>query len=99
MDTSKPITIQQLMDASDADLATLTTRHLFSIYRGLQQADAYNGHYGHDDYDWNNDKHGPETQKTHSLMDRLKAILDTRPHVPNKKEGKALRREAAKRGR
>lgn len=31
--------------------------------------------------------------------DEIKAVLATRPHVPNKKEGKKLRQEAAKRGR
>ena len=31
--------------------------------------------------------------------EEIKAVLDTREHIPNKYEAKALRREASKRGR
>lgn len=39
---------------------------------------------------------GPEPDFT---ADEIKAVLATRPHVPNKKEAKKIRQEAAKRGR
>ena len=33
------------------------------------------------------------------LEENLKKVLSTREHIPSKREGQALRREAAKRGR
>lgn len=89
MDTSKPITYQQVAAASDAELATLTTRHAKELHRRWALEHASDTHYSESDGD---------PDKNYAII-RLKALLDTRPHVPNKKEAKAARQAAAKRGR
>ena len=65
-------------------LSEYSTRQLKQI---LDSARACGGSYQPYDY-------GPAYE-----FSDIKAEMDTREHIPNKKEAKALRREAAKRGR
>lgn len=93
MDTSKPITPERIVSISDSELETLTTKHALVLYRSLAgniTSAFYEKECGYGD--------GPTTTLTQAAI-RLKALLDTRPHVPNKKESKAARQAAAKRGR
>lgn len=89
MDTSKPITYKQVAAASESELETLTTRHAKELHRRWSMEHASDTHYSEKDGD---------PDKNYAVI-RLKALLDTRPHVPNKLESKRLRQEAAKRGR
>lgn len=65
-------------------LESLRTRQLMSM---LNQARSCGWCYAYVNY--------KEVQINHA---DIKAVLDTREHIPNKHEGKALRREMAKRG-
>jgi hypothetical protein len=93
MDTSKPITPERVLAASDAELDTLSTRHALALYRsfsltcGHQHREHERGWLDSVDARWYN------------AALRLKALLDRRPHVPNKQAAKAARQAAAKRGR
>lgn len=93
MDTSKPITYTCIVAATDAELATLSTRHAKALHRslssGLAQECVASARGWRDAPD-------PDIDKA---VTRLKALLDTRPHVPNKAEAKLARQAAAKRGK
>ena len=70
-----------------AHLNTLHTKQLLAMRKSLY---ATGGKLWMDD----NDQRG----STISLAD-IKEILNTRPHIPNKKEGKDIRRSNAMRGK
>lgn len=93
MDTSKPVTIERVIAATDAELATLQTRHLLALHHEFSLVLLH---------DWRQAEHGwqddPSPDRWRAI-ERLKAILDTRPHVPNKTEAKKARQLAAKRKR
>lgn len=94
MDTSKPIRIEDIV-ADPKGVASLTTRHLKVLYDRLRTTNETIYHY---DYD-GEESMAADVRNIHIAMRLLKDELDKRPHIPNKKEGKALRRAAAKRGR
>jgi hypothetical protein len=82
VDTSKPVTVQRIIDATDADLETLTTRHLLGLLK--RSRNFYP--------EWEDNDENAERAVT-----RLKAVLAKRPHVPKRRESKAMRQLAAKR--
>ena len=93
MDTSKRIRYQDVNAANDIELAKLTTRHAKELHRDFSLLcirDYYEYERG-----W---KEGMNTDLAEAV-NRLKKLLDTRPHVPNKVDAKRIRQEAAKRGR
>lgn len=65
------------------DLKTIHTKVLLNWLKGARRGCYY----------------GTENEVPSNWMDSLKTELATRPHIPNKKEGKKLRQEAAKRRR
>lgn len=74
-------------------LSEYHTKELLAFRRGLESDwSDYNAYikYGEWDY-WKS------PSKPNYTVDELKTELAKRPHIPNKKEGKELRREAAKR--
>ena len=96
MDTSHRINPIDVINATDEQLEKLTTPHALVLFR----------RYTRDmSYIWYDIERGRDSEDSQELKDyqtasvRLQKLLATRPHVPNKKDGKALRREAAKRKR
>lgn len=91
MDTSKPLTLEAIAKATDAELATLNTRHALVLHHRFRLAeisDSLDVEYGFID----------AMDPNYSIaINRLKALLDSRPHVPNRKEAKKARQLAAKR--
>jgi hypothetical protein len=96
MDTSKKLTLTDILNATDEQLNKLTTRHALTLYRGISR---WVTHF------WDDSTRGGESEFHSDLAmhktaaERLKKLLDGRPHVPNKKASKALRQLAAKRKR
>jgi hypothetical protein len=96
MDTSHRINPSDIINATDDDLKYLTTAHALDLYRRFTRSISFI---------WCDIERGYASEDSQELKDyqaasaRLQKLLATRPHVPNKKEGKALRREAAKRKR
>lgn len=90
MDTSHKIYPWHVVAATPAEIAKLTTRHLKALHQEWRVV-------GLSVREWETpDKH------TQMYIDACKILVEElarRPHVPNKAEGKALRRAAAKRGR
>lgn len=65
-----------------AHLQTFTTRALLALHRqGYKGGDVWLDGVGEVSY--------------HHIEQDVRNVLATRPHIPNKKEGKALRRKAA----
>lgn len=89
LDTSKPIRPEDIVAASDADIASMNTRHILALYQKWCPHDWDNGvSYGVPLTPWE--------KMVREAVIRLGKELDKRPHVPNKKEAKELRRQAAK---
>jgi hypothetical protein len=82
MDTSKPITAARIIAATDAELDTLTTRHMLSLMKKFRSFRAQ----------WEE----IEVNDNDLACERLKRKLEDRPHVPSRAESKRLRQEAAK---
>lgn len=95
MDTSKPLTPADIVAASPEDIASLTTRHIHSMFKRWRVTEAHIG-YEHSIYDTDPTAGDKQLGKAVRI---LREELVKRPHVPNKKEAKELRRIAAKRGR
>ena len=96
MDTSKPVTPEMIAAASPADIASLTTRHVKTLH-DRWRLDTQLCYDYIDSTELANEP--PHVVALFTAVRKLKAELNTRPHVPNKQEAKAMRREAAKRGR
>jgi hypothetical protein len=93
MDTSMPIMAADINNASEADLAKLTTEHLLALLKKFRKqcVVAFCGcGCGEREY---------ETPNEEMAWARLKDYLKTRPHVPNRVERKLARQAAAKRKR
>lgn len=97
MNTSRPITIEDVRDAYDFQLEELNTRHLLSIFRHINGTlESSRRRCRYDDY------YAEGCDAKHDMLKhqaaRIRRILDTRPHVPNKREARKLRQQAAKAG-
>ena len=92
MDTSKPIRPEDIIAASDADIAGMNTRHIHSLFKRWSVTD----HVLSYRRSWGDTTITSDEDALHRAVVRLQAELLKRPHVPNKKEGKELRRKAAK---
>ena len=88
MDTSKPIEPWHIVAATPAEIAKLTHRHVHILYDRWRFVS------------WEEWETPTESEQMYEKATAiLKAELARRPHVPNKKESKALRQAAAKAGR
>lgn len=67
-------------------LKSMPTRQLLAHYRSLYCA---GDNWYWEQVDWN---------EKHAYQALVKSVLDTREHIPNKQEGKTLRRLRQKRG-
>ena len=85
MDTSKPIEPSDIVKATPAEIAKLTHRHVHALYDRWRLVSWW---------DWQTPTAYEKDCVAAAAI--LKAELARRPHVPNKKEGKAIRRAAAK---
>lgn len=90
MDTSKPINPWDIVEASAGDIAKLTHRHIHALFKRWRTV-------GWTLRDWEEPEYGERMYMKATAI--LQAELARRPHVPNKKESKALRQAAAKAGR
>ena len=70
-------------------LESYSTGYLMKLLKGTRGS-------GYDDY---RSMEEPEGREPDFTAEEIKVVLATREHIPNKREGKRLRREAAKRGR
>lgn len=95
MDTSKPIEPWHIVAATPAEIAKLTHRHVHILYDRWRNV-GFRASYDDLEYGFKPDEHELVYIKATAI---LKAELARRPHVPNKKESKALRQAAAKAGR
>lgn len=91
MDTSKPLTPKDILEG---DINELRTSHLLSLMQGLRKL-YYSGVCSCCN-EWLYGEPDPEVEQS---MDRIRAVLATRPHHMNKKERKRARQAAAKKGR
>lgn len=89
MDTSKKLQPWDINEASEADLASMNTRHLKALLAEWRNVPDHDRYYEPD----------PDGVSYVKACERLRAVLATRPHVPNKNEAKLLRQQAAKRKR
>lgn len=100
MDTSKPITPSVIVAASPEDIASLTTRHVYTLFKRWMVTEAYTAY--HDSiYDgiYSVVPLNEDEIQLGKAVEILRKELGNRPHVPNKREAKEQRRLAAKRGR
>lgn len=90
---------------SDRELEKLHTKKLLDILSGIRaEKSIRRRNIGRRCCEYCNDYIGPDWNvevKPHLVVcteyiDRIKAILKTRPHIPNKKEAKVIRQEKAK---
>jgi len=87
MDTSKPLNPWVIVEATPDDISKLTTRHIHALFTCWRTI-------GWCLRDWDEPDYGEQMYMKATAI--LKAELARRPHVPNKKESKALRQAAAK---
>jgi hypothetical protein len=86
------------IEKTDEELIKLTTRHLDAIHKAAYTRHTCScGPAYHCGDDVLTQEQRDANQRMRYFQKRVKAILDTRPPLP--RSSKALRREAAKRGR
>jgi hypothetical protein len=92
-------------DLSDEKLQALHTKQLINLKNGMKALHTQHAMYtGHrcceicNEYvgpDWDAEVK-PRLDELKAYMTRIKAVLATREHIPNKQEAKAIRKEKAK---
>lgn len=90
MDTSKPIQPWDIVKATQSEISDLTTRHIHAMFVCWRTV-------GLSRREWEDRDDAVDMYEKATAI--LKAELSRRPHVPNKKEAKAIRQAAAKAGR